>query len=197
MITVNGSKSGENEMIRYIGKFIGITLGILPFYLLLRRPWRKKSKREWVLGGFILYIAALLALALEGTYGNPEWMAQEAVRRIRTGEGINLIPFRTIRNFFTHFTFDGFMVNIVGNIVMFMPWGFGLVLLWRKNRIFAAVILYSIALPLLIETSQLFIGRNVDVDDLILNFAGSCLGAGLYCLLQKVVFGGKHLKNCC
>ena len=184
-------------MIRYIGKFIGITLGILPFYLLLRRPWRKKSKREWALGGFILYTAALLALALEGTYGIPVWMAREAVRRIRTGEGINLIPFRTVRNFFTHFTFDGFMVNIVGNIVMFMPWGFGLVLLWRKNRTFGAVILYSIALPLLIETSQLFIGRNVDVDDLILNFAGSCLGAGLYCLLRKVVLCGKLLENCC
>ena len=194
---MNGSKAGENEMIRYIGKFIGITLGILPFYLLLRRPWQKKSRREWALGGFILYTAALLALALEGTYGNPVWMAREAVRRIRTREGINLIPFRTVRNCFTHFTFDGFMVNIVGNIVMFMPWGFGLVLLWRKKRTFGAVILYSIALPLLIETSQLFIGRNVDVDDLILNFAGSCLGAGFYCLLRKVVLCGKPLENCC
>lgn len=175
-------------MIRYIGKFSIIILGILPLYLLIRRPWRRKGGREWALGGFVLYTAALLVLALEGTYENPIWMAEEAVGRIRTGEGINLIPFHTMRIFFINFTFDVFMVNIVGNIVMFMPWGFGLRLLWRKNRHFSAVILYSIALPVLIETSQLFIGRNVDVDDLILNFAGSCLGAGLCFLLQKVIF---------
>ncbi len=42
------------------------------------------------------------------------------------------------------------------------------------------MILFSVALPVLIEFSQLFIGRSVDVDDLILNFAGGCLGAGVY-----------------
>ena len=45
--------------------------------------------------------------------------------------------------------------------------------------------MYSLALPVFIESCQLFIGRNVDVDDLILNFTGGCLGAGIYRLLKR------------
>lgn len=64
---------------------------------------------------------------------------------------------------------------------MFVPWGFGLVLLWKKNRTVPRILLWSAALPLFIETWQLFVGRSVDVDDFILNFAGSAIG-GLVCL---------------
>ncbi len=61
-----------------------------------------------------------------------------------------------------------------------MPWGFGLPLLWKKKQTILSVARHSVALPVFIETIQLFIGRSVDVDDLILNFVGSCLGALLY-----------------
>lgn len=92
------------------------------------------------------------------------------------------MPFRTISSFAKRAFFrDFFMVNIVGNIIMFVPWGFGLVLLWKKNRIVPRILLWSAALPLFIETWQLFAGRSVDVDDFILNFAGSAIG-GLVCL---------------
>ena len=37
-----------------------------------------------------------------------------------------------------------------------------------------------LGLTCLIEFTQLFIGRTVDVDDLILNFVGSMCGAGLW-----------------
>ena len=63
--------------------------------------------------------------------------------------------------------------------------GFGLVYLWPKNRRIWIVAMYSLALPVFIESCQLFIGRNVDVDDLILNFTGGCLGAGIYRLLKR------------
>ena len=66
-----------------------------------------------------------------------------------------------------------------------MPWGFGNVLLWKRRRNVWAVICCSSLLPLLIEVSQLFIERSVDVDDFILNFTGSCLGAVLFFLLKK------------
>ena len=68
---------------------------------------------------------------------------------------------------------------------MFMPWGFGLMLLWKKNRKPWIIMLYSLGLTVLIETVQLFIGRSVDVDDLILNFTGSCLGAGMCFVIRK------------
>ena len=166
-------------MAAYICKFIMIVLIILPIYLLLRRPWRHWDKREAVLTVFILFTAALLALAFEGTYGTPSVMIESMRHRVVSGERINLVPFRTISTFFRHFMPDIFLINIVGNLVMFMPWGFGGVLLWKKNRSVGRVLFLCFLLTALIETGQLFIGRSVDVDDLILNFAGGCAGAAL------------------
>ena len=173
-------------MIVYICKFSMIVLFISPIYLLLRRPWRHWDKRETALALFVLFTVALLALAFEGTYGTPSAMIESMHHRVTTGERINLVPFRTIGTFFRHFMPDIFLVNIVGNIVMFMPWGFGLVLLWKKNRSVKRVLLLCFLITALIETGQLFIGRSVDVDDLILNFAGGCAGAALCAVLKRI-----------
>ena len=167
-------------MIQYTGKFCIIMLLALPLYLLIRRPWRREAKREWAMALFALWNLGLLVLALEGEYGSPAEMAGNAAARLATGEGVNLVPFRTIAAFFRHFHFDIFAINVVGNTVIFIPWGFGLPLLWERNRRIPRLLLFAAALPLFIEVSQLFIGRNVDVDDWILNFAGGCLGAAVY-----------------
>lgn len=172
-------------MVFYILKFSAVILTVLPVWLLIRRPWKRKSAREWALGAFVLFTTALLTLALEGEYETPAQMAERAVSRIRTGEGVNLIPFRRILSFVKPFNADLFGVNVAGNIVMFIPWGFGMVLLWKKNRAPIAILSFSLGLTVFIETCQLFIGRSVDVDDLILNFTGSCLGAGIFFLLRK------------
>lgn len=178
-------------MLYYIQKICIIILAVTPFYLIIRKPWRRKAegwagiKREVFLAAFVLFHAGLLVLALWGEYDTPTHMAQRAAERMESGEKINLVPFRTMSGFSMRKDMDAFMVNIVGNIVMFMPWGFGNVLLWKRRRNVWAVICCSSLLPLLIEVSQLFIERSVDVDDFILNFTGSCLGAVLFFLLKK------------
>lgn len=172
-------------MIRYLLQFCVIIGVILPFYLILRKPWKKEREREIALAVFILFMIGLLALALQGRYQMPSGMMELARERIASGVGINLVPFRSIQSYFIHYGPDGFLVNFAGNIVMFMPWGFGLTLLWKKNQKLWRVVLYSLGLTVLIETVQLFIGRSVDVDDLILNFVGSCLGAGICAVLRK------------
>lgn len=177
------------EMFRYILKLLIIMLTVLFIYLPVRRPWREKSVRGWVEAGFAAFMAGLLALALQGQYQTPAAMVRSAAGRIESGAGINLVPFRTIAGFFRLFSLDAFLVNIVGNIVMFIPWGFGLVLLWKRKQKVLSVVLHSLALPVFIETCQLFIGRSVDVDDLILNFAGGCLGAVLYLVVRKLAPG--------
>ena len=173
-------------MAAYIFKFSIIVLVISPIYLLSRRPWRHWGKREVALMIFMLFTAALLVLAFEGTYGTPYAMIENMLHRVTSGERVNLVPFRTIGTFFRHFIPDVFLINIVGNIVMFMPWGFGLVLLWKKNQSVGRVLLLCFLITALIETGQLFIGRSVDVDDLILNFAGGCAGAALCAGLKRV-----------
>ena len=175
-------------MVRYCLEFGGIILILLPVYLKLRKPWKRELKREIALAAFVLFMAGLLVLALRGEYHAPANMWRAACRRIATGEGINFVPFRSIQNYFRYYGPDGFLVNFMGNIVMFMPWGFGLPLLWKRCQRVWVVAAHSMALTLFIETVQLFVGRSVDVDDLILNFAGSCLGACVYFLLRRKVF---------
>lgn len=71
-------------------------------------------------------------------------------------------------------------VNIGGNILMFMPIGFLLPLLWEKFQNPAETIKTGFAISLLIECSQLFLIRGSDVDDLLLNTAGCALGFVCY-----------------
>ena len=170
----------------YIKDFCLVVLIALPFYLLIRRPWKKWSKREAALAGFVLYMAGLWMLTLGISYQRPDAMISWAIDRIRAGEGINLVPFRTISTYMQIHVRELFLVNIVGNIVMFMPWGFGLMLLWRRKQRLWSVLLHALGLTVFIEFVQLFVGRSVDVDDVILNFLGSCLGAALYFLMRKL-----------
>lgn len=172
-------------MIRYLLRFLSIILLFLPPYLLLRRPFRREREREFALGIFVLFMLGLLVLTFEGDYGSPAEMLASAGNRLACGSKINLIPFRSIGRFFRRFRFNAFMINIVGNIVMFIPWGFGLPLLWKKRQSVFSAILFSALLPVFIETVQLFIGRSVDIDDLILNFTGGMLGAACYAFVRK------------
>lgn len=171
----------------YIIRFLAIMLVLLLIYLPIRRPWREKSARAWAETAFAVFMGGLLTLTFQGRYQSPGAMAEDAVRRIYSGEGINLIPFRTIAGFFEHCPADIFLVNIVGNIVLFIPWGFGLPLLWKIQQKAFRMARNALILPFFIESCQLFIGRSVDVDDLILNFAGGCMGAALYVVLSKTV----------
>ena len=177
----------------------GLPVYVFARVILLRRRARrlgakqgvKKVKlkfnklREICLGLFVVFMMALLLFVWQGEYGTPEGMMRLAKNRLDTGRGINLIPFQTIRNYYKAFGPRGdlFAINIIGNILMFVPWGFGLLLLWKKNRSCIRLLYFSAMLPILIECGQLFINRQVDIDDFILNFAGGILGGLLFMFL--------------
>jgi len=67
---------------------------------------------------------------------------------------------------------------------MFIPIGFFLSLLWKLED--KKVVMIGFCSSLFIETSQLFLRRGTDVDDLILNTLGVYLGLVLYKLLKKI-----------
>lgn len=149
----------------------------------------KTGAREIALALFVLFMAGLLMLTFQN---GQEWMRVRslagAAERIRHRIGVNLTPFHTIRNYMKYApSVDWLRVNIVGNVVMFIPWGFGLPLLWKEYRSIIKLIFMSVFLPLCIEFCQLFVGRTVDVDDVILNFAGAMLG-GILFLVLRVLF---------
>ena len=75
---------------------------------------------------------------------------------------------------------------LLGNVIMFFPFGFFAVLLWR-NISAKRILLIGVLTSLFIEFTQLFVGRSFDIDDILLNALGVLLGA-LFCyLLQRLL----------
>lgn len=182
-------------MSAYFVTLIHVMLLFLFPYCVFRIVWNRHrdSKgtpaREIAMAVFLLFMLGLLTLTFNN--GSP-WLRcrtiEEGIRRIQERRGVNLVPFHTIRNYLRHASnVEMLMVNLVGNIAMFLPWGFGLPLLWKKFQSAKAVTLMSLLLPVLIETTQLFLGRTVDIDDVILNFCGGLIGGLLYGCLYKTV----------
>ena len=105
----------------------------------------------------------------------------------------NAIPFKTIRRFFRNlikkqsfYNIRMFAVNIVGNIVMFIPFGVFLPLIFEKCRKFRWTMVYFGIGILLVELGQLFTTMgNCDIDDVMLNMTGAAIGYGVYKLLER------------
>lgn len=105
-----------------------------------------------------------------------------------------LEPFDTIRRFFwvlRHSSEAGMIrhavVNLVGNVIMFVPLGFFVPCIWQKPRKFGWHFLIMTLTIVLIELTQLFtLLGSCDVDDLLLNLVGTTLGFVLWKLWQKI-----------
>ena len=78
-----------------------------------------------------------------------------------------------------------FIRNIIGNILMFVPFGFftSFYLKLDKKRI---IFYLTLIVSIIIELIQLKIGRAFDVDDIILNMLGSFLGYFMYRIMDKI-----------
>ncbi len=90
-------------------------------------------------------------------------------------EEINLLPFQS----------EGIMTYAL-NVVMFMPFGFLIPMIWKQYRrpvkIFLAGFLFSSA----IEFCQLFNRRNTDIDDLMMNTIGAVIGCFIWKLTKRL-----------
>lgn len=101
----------------------------------------------------------------------------------RTGEmqeyHYNLVLFKEIRRFWNYREQLGMfatVTNLLGNVLIFLPFGFFMAMA-SKYRSFMSTVIYSLALSLTVEISQLFMKVGCfDVDDLLLNTIGGMLG---------------------
>lgn len=111
----------------------------------------------------------------------------------QVADNINPQPFETIVRFvglLTGNVSDGLkrhaIVNLVGNVIMFVPLGFFPALLWRRFRPLWRCLLQGGAIIVCVELIQLFaLVGNCDFDDLLLNVIGIGLGYGLYHLVRQ------------
>ncbi|MFV0466530.1 MAG: VanZ family protein [Lachnospiraceae bacterium] len=102
----------------------------------------------------------------------------------------NFIPFKEILRFWTYRDILSMRVvclNLIGNVIVLIPFGMFLPMLLKKCRKWICVILLSFVLSLSIELVQL-VARvgSFDVDDMILNTIGGAIGFLLYLLLRRV-----------
>lgn len=96
---------------------------------------------------------------------------------------LNLIPFRTLR-LFVRLLDSGHppyvraaVINLAGNVVMFIPLGIFLPRLWEGLRRFRKVLLSAALIIIAVELIQLFtLVGSCDIDDLILNLIGTVIG---------------------
>lgn len=103
---------------------------------------------------------------------------------------LNLVPFKgifeTIRDFVIGENIPNFFTNFIGNMLLFVMVGFMVALLWRKTENLKSVALVGFVISFSIEFVQYFLHRASDIDDLILNVLGCCLGYFVYLVVKKI-----------
>lgn len=130
------------------------------------RPSRRQAFWQLVLA---LYLAAVYNVA-----GAPE------LPYLYPRLNINWIPFWDITS-----GARTYLINSGLNILLFVPLGFLLPLLWKEFRRRRTMCFTGFLLSLGIELAQLLNYRISDVDDLIMNTLGAWLGYELLMLLSR------------
>lgn len=157
---------------------ITIILSSLRIAYILKYKEKFKFYEEMLKLGFVIYIMSLFYVV---TFQDVSWSTS------------NFIPFKEV---FRYRLFsERFFRNVIGNLIMFMPYGFFIsyfLKLDKKRTIFILSLLVSFT----IEITQLIIGRVFDVDDMMLNVCGGMLGYFIYRLIHKFKDKLPHfLKN--
>ncbi|SEH74259.1 Glycopeptide antibiotics resistance protein [Ruminococcus flavefaciens] len=95
---------------------------------------------------------------------------------------VSFIPF-----YFLFDRYDGWIINIIGNIAMFIPVGIVWPICFRKLDNIKKTLIAGISFILFIELSQLLcLERHTDVDDVILNTSGVLIGACIVFAIRKL-----------
>lgn len=147
----------------------------------------KRDKINWFREvSFWLFVTFLVGLASQTIIPDIAFDKGFYIADKGTGD-INLVPFKglniTYVEVFRFKYLDYFLINFVGNILIFIPIGFTMPLLWNTKA--TKVISIGFLISFYIEVCQLFLNRGTDVDDLILNTIGTIVGLIIYKLLNK------------
>ncbi|MBR3116954.1 MAG: VanZ family protein [Bacilli bacterium] len=103
----------------------------------------------------------------------------------------NFVPFHEIFRY--EFGSSYFIHNILGNILLFIPFGYFVSRIMTTRKPWATLII-SLITAVTIECTQLMIGRTFDVDDIILNVLGCMLGYLVYLMIDVIE---SHLPPFC
>ena len=139
----------------------------------------------------LLWLYGLVMLWLLFGQRMEAWGAENYLDALR--ERINFVPFATIERFLwvlKNSRERGLLlhavINLAGNVVMFVPLGLLLPMLWKPLRQFWMYLGVLLSLLVMVELLQLVtLLGSCDVDDLILNLAGGGCGYVLWWIWEK------------
>ena len=164
--------------------FIFIVLPIIVVWRLVR--WRKrgfKLKESLHEIGILLLMSVLVGLFSQTIIPKPGEVQS-------FGTGVNLDLFRVVEETYNAIIYLGFWqpfyINFLGNIILFIPIGFLLPMLFKRMEYFPLTVLAGLGISLFIEIVQLPQNRSSDVDDLWLNTLGAFVGYMFYLCIKKI-----------
>ncbi|MBQ8039166.1 MAG: VanZ family protein [Lachnospiraceae bacterium] len=110
---------------------------------------------------------------------------------------LNFVPFRSIGNQVVHIFQGWALINLLGNIIPFIPFGFLLPISYRKINTFYKVFAVGFLSIIIIELFQ-FITKlgSLDVDDIILNTVGVSLGYFMIRLFNCIFITKREISIC-
>lgn len=165
-----------------LGRDILITLIVISIIVYINSQRKnKKGTSLYNTGIILLSVVMVIIFSLTGVSPISGFNIE-----IRIDE-ISFIPFRGIIEMLKGELTLHTIINILGNIIMFMPMGFLLPLLFSNLDSLKKTVAVGFGTSLLIEFTQLFLIRATDIDDLILNTFGTMLGYLVFLTLKKLL----------
>jgi glycopeptide antibiotics resistance protein len=113
---------------------------------------------------------------------------------------LNLVPFQTISDYLQYrqnMSFLRWFANIFGNMLIFLPLGLYLPLVFQRMRTFSKSLFTIAVVSISLEALQYILGTgSTDIDDLLLNTVGGSLGYCLFLLVTRIAHRREAVLSC-
>ncbi len=159
----------------------------------------RRLPEKYVRGIFFLYLLVVLKVIIF-KYPSDElkaiastWEKGVILEGLDTA---NFTLFKTIRMYIDYSYMLNSFENLVGNIVVFIPFGFLLPYVHERGKNFFVMLLHAFLFVLGIEVFQLFSAFGAfDVDDILLNCFGAVLGFMAYSGYETMKIWRRNKKD--
>lgn len=155
-------------LVRSIIGYVFIVPVLILYFLYLKKSGRKQS---------ILHITAIFLFCYY-LFGILTVTGIGSTSTMSFHPRISLIPFVDMING---------PIDTMLNVVLFIPLGFFLPLLYKKYHHIKTVVLTGFLFSLSVEIVQMFGWGSTDINDLITNTLGACFGYFVYYFLSKAL----------
>jgi len=169
--------------------------------LIKKLDYNKKILKVNLIIYFLIYTVTIFSLTLfDEIYGRQgliiiDWDKDLLNQYLESS--FNIIPFNTIKLFTQGYmngivNYKNFSVNIIGNLLAFMPYGIFLPLIFKSTNKYYRFLITMILIVVIIELLQFVtMSGSCDIDDLILNV----LGATVIYWISRIKLINKLIKK--